>query len=105
MKTTELTKDEVVATDVQFNDVILIQTLNSLYRFSVARAGFYGRLIGGIFRECAVEAAICAPSLRVGSAVRLLISSGSKSKLMTTSTIKSLTHIRAQLHLRPHSAP
>ena len=96
MKTKEtLTNDEVVVADTQFKDVILIQTLNSLYKFAVVEASKrYGRLRGGAFRESSVEVCLCVPSLKVGTSARLFVRSGQTCKFLKTSIIKRLTLIR-----------
>lgn len=92
------TKDEISLADIRTTDVILIQTLNSVYQLLVIDpVKSYAVLNGGAFRECAVDAFLCQSfKLKVGSRARLLICLGNELKSLITSTITNLTHIRGE---------
>lgn len=88
-------RNEVAFDEIATTDVILIQTLNSLYRFSVTDPNiFQGDLLGGPFKENSIEAVLCAPKLSVGFSARLFIGSGDDHKMLRTSRVISLTHIK-----------
>lgn len=92
---TRAAKSEVCYDDIRSRDVLLIETLNSLYRFSVIDAvKHYGILVGGIFKDRPVMGFLCrASALRLGERAMFLVGSKGYLKFITTSAITGLTHI------------
>jgi hypothetical protein len=94
--------NEVQAAEVtcglRVSDVLTIRTRNSMYEFFVidpVRA--YGLLKGGVVGQCATEAFFCTPTtLDPGSKARLLIETRTGLRYITTSTIRSVKHLRSE---------
>ena len=83
--------------DVRVSDVLSIQTRNSVYEFFVidpVRA--YGLVTGGVVGECVIEAFCTPATLGPGSKLRLLIETAKGVRFITTSTIKTIKHLRSE---------
>lgn len=89
--------NEMFFDDIDTTDVLLIRTLNSLYRFSITDpATRCGVLIGGDFGDCPTSALLCGTSeLRVGRCALFFVESGDQYKLLKTSMITDLAHVKS----------
>ena len=95
---TTATKKEVSFDDIRSRDVLLIETLNGLYKFSVIDSvKHYGILVGGIFKDRPVIGFLCrASELRHGERAKFLVRTKGYVEFITTSAITGLTHIMCE---------
>lgn len=89
------TKSEISFDAIRTDDVLLIRTLNGLYRFSVSDSvRRYGTLIGGVFKDRPVDGYLCRiQSLKQGSRAHFMVRAEDRLRFITTSIIIELTHI------------
>ena len=94
---TEVQRTEITC-DMRISDMLSIHTRNSVYEFFIidpVRA--YGLVKGGVVGQCATEAFFCTPAaVNPGSKLRLLIETGEGLRFITTSTIKTIRHLRSE---------
>jgi hypothetical protein len=88
-------REEVTFDVVKPTDVLVIRTINSLYRFFVTDPLRHcGLLFGGSISEEPAEAFCINSSLRVGTHASFLYGTEAQNKYMRTSNILELTHVR-----------
>ena len=89
--------NELALADLRGADIIRIETLNSVYEFTVGDpAAHRGTVSGGSFGKRVVDAVIVCERLRlkVGTQARLFVAAGLRYGFTTTSIITGLTPIK-----------
>ena len=77
-------------------DVLMIQTINSLYTFTVTEpASFFGFLTGGVVGGTPAEVFCVTPRLRVGSQATFIMDAAGCENFIRTSNIIGLTCIKS----------
>lgn len=101
---TTAAKTDIAFADIGVADELLIRTLHSLYRFFITDpVKYYGRLTGGVFKDSSVRGLLCmTSSLRIGSCACFLVESGDRHKILRTSIITNLTHIKSSMRGSSH---
>jgi len=102
---------EIGLADLEERDLLLIQTANSVYSFSLTDADERcGMLMGGQLGEASApallvgaqgpekgEAGVCRTRLMAGLPAVFIVASKRESRRLVTSAIKSMTHLKSLL--------
>jgi len=108
---TSITASEIALDALDESDLLMIQTANSVYSFSLTDAKERcGLLMGGSLGEASAqalligaqgpekgEAGVCRSRLMAGLPAIFIVDSTRESRRLVTSAIKSLTHLKSLL--------